>query len=390
MRVLHCVESYYPALGGMQEVVKQLSERLAALGHDVTVATKKNADRNNNLIRGVNIVDFEIGGNLVNGITGEKEAYEKYLLESDFDIVTFFAAQQWATDVALPILEKIKGKKVSVPTGYSGLYWKAYGDYFEKMKLWIQHYDMNVYLSDDYRDINFAREAGVKHMSIIPNGAAEDEFLIETSINVRKELNLPKNEFLVLHVGSYTGWKGHHDAMEIFLRSKLKNATLIMIGNNSEGFAISKKKNFTLYALRLFYKYFGSKKIIFNYYNRAFTVAAYKQSNLFLFPSNIECSPIVLFECAAAGLPFLASDVGNSVEIAHWTGGGVILPTNKNSEGFSFVDKYLAVNMLNDLYDDAAKRKSLSSISFNNWKNKFSWEIIAKRYEQMYKDLLKI
>jgi len=31
MKILHCVESYYPSKGGMQEVVKQLSERLVAL-----------------------------------------------------------------------------------------------------------------------------------------------------------------------------------------------------------------------------------------------------------------------------------------------------------------------------------------------------------------------
>lgn len=46
MKIFHCVESYYPAVGGMQEVVKQLSERLACLGHDVTVVTRFHPDRN--------------------------------------------------------------------------------------------------------------------------------------------------------------------------------------------------------------------------------------------------------------------------------------------------------------------------------------------------------
>jgi len=46
MNILHCVESYYPSVGGMQEVVKQLSERLVKLGHAVKVATRNNPDRN--------------------------------------------------------------------------------------------------------------------------------------------------------------------------------------------------------------------------------------------------------------------------------------------------------------------------------------------------------
>ena len=53
-------------------------------------------------------------------------------------------------------------------------------------------------------------------------------------------------------------------------------------------------------------------------------VEAFFAADLFLFPSLIECSPLVLFEAAAAGTPFIATDVGNSREIAEWTGAGLI------------------------------------------------------------------
>jgi L-malate glycosyltransferase len=388
MNILHCVESYYPALGGMQEVVKQLSERLAAAGHQVAVATRKHKDRTHKIVNGVTIIDFNISGNAVNGIEGEKENYERFLLESNFDIVTFFAAQQWATDVALPILDRIHGKKVSVPTGYSGFYWPAYKDYFSKMKNWIHGYDMNVYLSNDYRDINFARANNVSKLCIIPNGASADEFLKENTINIRKELGLSETEYIVLHVGSYTGWKGHHEAMEIFLRSHLKNATLLMIGNNHENFGISKKTHATLYVLKLLNRLFNRKRIIFKYFSREFTVAAYKQADVFLFPSNIECSPIVLFECAAAALPFIATDVGNSVEIAGWTGGGIIAPTKKNPEGFSFINIREGVKILNRFFKDRSIGKQLGKRAFKVWGEKYSWEKITMQYEEMYLNLI--
>lgn len=389
MKIFHCVESYYPAVGGMQEVVKQLSERLVKLGHDLTVLTRYNADRAFNEFNGVKIKTFNIVGNPCIIENENDKEYVDFLLNTPCDIITFFAAQQWATNLALPILKNIKAKKVSVPTGYSGLYWPEFKSYFEDMKTWIHDYDMNVYLSNDYRDINFAKENKVKHTILIPNGAAEDEFLPEITINVRQELNIPEHHFLILLVGSYTGWKGHREAIELFLKSNIKNATLLMIGNNYEYFKRQYIKHPKLALLSFINKLTGSKKIIFNFLPRNLTVACYKQADLFLFPSNIECSPIVLFECAAAQLPFLSSDAGNSIEIAKWTKGGEIIPTIKDENGFSHVIINEGVKMLNELYVNKAKRKKMAEDSFALWKEKYSWEIITKEYEKLYFNLLK-
>ena len=130
-----------------------------------------------------------------------------------------------------------------------------------------------------------------------------------------------------------------------------------MVGNNYEYFRNQFIKN-PLLALRFFMnKLTGTKKIIFNHFSRPFTVAAYKQADLFFFPSNIECSPIVLFECAASKLPFLSTDVGNSIEIAAWTLGGEILATTKDDKGFSHAEIEKATAQLNNMMADEGKRK---------------------------------
>jgi len=387
MRILHCVESYYPSIGGMQEVVKQLSERLVKLGHRVTVATRYQTDRNFAELNGVKIIDFKISGNTVLGIEGDRKGYEEFLLSSTFDVITFFAAQQWATDIALPLLGQIKAKKISVPTGYSGLYWKDYQGYFNDMKAFIHGYDMNVFLSEDYRDINFARENKVVKYCVIPNGAAEDEFLPEPKINIRKELGISSDSFLMLHVGSFTPFKGHQEAVELLLKSDLKNATLLLIGNNHVQFQKQFQRNYRYFLLRI-KSFFRKNRIIIGQFNREFTIAAYRQSDLFLFPSNIECSPIVLFESAAAKIPFLCTDVGNATEIAKWTEGGMILPTEIDKEGYSRVKMNESVTMLNELYLNKPKREEMASKAFLNWKEKFSWEIITKKYEALYLSLI--
>ncbi len=388
MKIIHCVESYYPSIGGMQEVVKQLSERLVKLGHSVIVLTRFHTARDFETYNGVEVIQFKIIGNEITPTKEEDFRYQNYLLNLKCDVITFFAAQQWATNFALPILKNIKAKKISVPTGYSGLNWPEFEQYYREMKTNILNYDMNVYLSNDYRDINFARANKVQNITLIPNGAAQDEFEAESEISIRSELKLNSNAFIILHVGSYTGRKGHKEVLDIFLHSKVKNAVLLCVSNIKLDFARIFIKNPRLAILYLTNTFIGDKKIIFKNTNREFTVAAYKQSNLFLFPSNIECSPIVLFECAAAKLPFLATDVGNSFEIASWTMGGKILPTTFDANGFSHAKIKESVKLLNDFYLNEKERLQMAETAHKIWKEKYSWEKITLQYEQLYKSLI--
>ena len=388
MKILHTVEFYHPSIGGMQEVVKQLSERLVLLGHDITVATTKMSDRKGSCINGVKISEFSISGNFVRGLKGDIEKYENLLIESDFDVIVNFAAQQWATDIALFVLDKIKAKKIFVPTGFSGLYAPEYVEYFKKMKTWMKQYDMNIFLSDDYRDANFARKNGIEKMVLIPNGAGEDEFLSENNFNIREKLRISQNSFLILHVGSHTGVKGHAEAIKIFKKAKIKNSTLLVIGNICGiGGCYRSCKRKGQFFNRMPLRFFDKRKIFINEMNRIETVSAYKAADLFLFPSNIECSPIVLFECMASKTPFLTSDVGNSVELINWSNSGILLPTNKgqHNRGLSRVDVKKSSEMLNALANDKQKREKMAEAGFNIWKEKYSWEKISLEYEKLYK-----
>uniref|UniRef100_A0A832E0V0 Glycosyltransferase family 1 protein n=1 Tax=candidate division WWE3 bacterium TaxID=2053526 RepID=A0A832E0V0_UNCKA len=395
MKILHTVEFYDPSVGGMQEVVKQISERLVKLGHDVTVATTKLPGRKSLNIRGVKIREFAISGNLVRGLSGETDKYQDFLINSEFDVMVNFAAQQWATDLAFEVLDRVKAKKVFVPTGFSGLYLPEYKRYFEKMGDWMKKYDMNVFLSNDYRDINFARKVGVspKKTTIIPNGAGEDEFLSPSGTDIRKKLGIPSNHFLILLVGSHTGVKGHKEAIEIFSRAKIKNAALLIVGNIFGGgcsLSCPRKAFFFNLSPRRWFPAGDGKRLIITELSREETVAAYQSADLFLFPSNIECSPIVLFEAMASRTPFLTADVGNSAEIVEWSGGaGIVLPTDKDAQGFARVRIPGSVEILEEIYHDSVRRQKMAEAGFQAWKKRFTWEKIALEYESLYRNLLK-
>jgi glycosyltransferase involved in cell wall biosynthesis len=401
-----------PEHHGMSEVARQLSERLAAHGHRVTLVATSHPDRKEKVINGVEIVEFDVSGSITGGIQGEYDRFIQFLCESHFDIMTTFSDENWTSDLTFPLLDQLSCKKVFIPTGFPSLYTNQHAKYYERMKDWMPKYDALIFLSNDYRDINFAREIGVdpKKILIIPNGAAEDEFLTPSPIDIRARLGISSDTLMVLHVGGYTGMKGHSEAVEIFSRARLKDAVLVLATNNyskSQGsskdfvryiyYRMTKKP---LWGFMQKYRFsealacyrmmnpISQKQILLKNLSRAETIAAYQAADIFLFPSNLECSPIVLFECAASKTPFLASEVGNAREICAWTQGGKIMPTIKDAWGYSHVDVKAGAHMLEDLSQNPELMKQMGEAAYQAWQNQFTWEKIAQDYEDLYISLL--
>jgi glycosyltransferase involved in cell wall biosynthesis len=420
MKILHTVESYLPAMHGMQKVVQQISEKLVLLGHEVTIATKFSPERLELIINGVGIESFKLSGNSVEGINGsqdEKDRYVNFVKNGNFDIVSNFAAQQWATDILLPHLNHIKSKKIFIPTGFSKLNDFRYKTYYSNMRYWMKAYDSNVFLSNDYQDIKFARENHIKKVQVIANAASYDEFYGLQQNNVKRRLAIKDSDFLILTIGSHTGSKGHAETIQMFKLAKLNNATLLVIGNNPlivsfvKSVAINSVKkilNFFSFITKkkyvascynscnfkskwynlLFYLTGATKKIIVKDMNRSDTLCAYAAADLFLFPSNIECSPLVLFEAMASKTPFLSSAAGNSIEIAELTKGGLILPTIKSNDGYSKIKLKESVVMLENLICNEDLRQTLTRDGYNAWLKTYTWEQIALQYQQLYLNTL--
>lgn len=408
MRILHTVEAYLPEKNGMSEVVRQLSERLVENGHEVVVATSHSENRTSEIINGVQIRSFKIRGNFARGISGAISEYVSFLRNEKFDVITNFAAQQWATDLFLPLLNQIPGCKVFVPTGFSGLDNPEYEMYYRSMPDWMRGYDMNVFLSNNYRDVNFAREHKIEKLTIIPNGASKEEFFEnDADFSLHEYLNIPDEYKLIIHVGSYTGIKGHDEALEIFLRSNVSKTALVFIGQNFKqpisrrftekiawfsNFSLGGKMNRrSIYSLSSFLRYIiqRRKRPVFAIpLNRQQLVASYKEADLLLFPSKIECSPIVIFEAMASKTPYLVTDVGNSREIVDNTNSGQLLPTEFDEYGYSVANIKESSRIFRKLLNDDARLKEYGMNGYRSWYNNFTWEEIAKVYEDLYVQLI--
>ena len=84
----------------------------------------------------------------------------------------------------------------------------------------------------------------------------------------------------------------------------------------------------------------------------------------------------------------MTTDVGNTVEIVDWSGGGVIMPTIKDHRGFSYADIEPSARLLEELYNDPDRRRRLGRSGHNAWKERFTWEKVAERYEELYLSLV--
>lgn len=390
MRILHTVEFYYPFIGGAQEVVRHLSERMVRAGHDVTVATAKLPYRENLEHNGVKIVEFNVSGNSVNGIKGEKKKYADFLINQKFDIIMTYAAQQWTADIILDNIDKIKARKVFVPCGYSALYDPAYEEYFKALPSKLKKFDATVYLSNDYRDINFAREHKISNIHIIPNGADENEFSEPLDEQRKRELRTRYGlgGLLIMHIGNYTGEKGHIELLEVFRKLPISKATLITAGTITPGVGCFDEVERQAEQINLSRKHIGKRVVMLDGKDRQTVKDVLMMSDIFVFLSNIEASPLVIFEAAAAGSPFVASAAGNIAEIAQWTASGIVVKTHNRPNGRVVADKKDALWQVTKLAHDKKKRLQLGENGKAAWEKNYTWDKLAKDYLNLYQKIL--
>jgi len=397
MKILHAVESYHPSVSGAPEVVRHLSERMVKQGHEVTVATRKLPQRKSLRHNGVKIVEFDIrptsehGMSIVTGLAGEIKKYQNFLRKGKFDIVMTYAAQQWTTDLMFDVLDEIKAKKVLVPCGYSALYDPLYKDYFIKLPRYLRKFDATVYLSNNYRDINFAHKHNLSNTQLIPNGADETEF--SKPLSKGRKTALKKKYgikgLMIMTIANYTGEKGHRELLYVFKRLPVASTTLVSAGGITphvgsydlfEGQAerINTSRNFL-----------GKKVVMVDGSKRGEVRDLLKCADIFIFLSNIEASPIVLFEAAAAGVPFIASSAGNSAEIAQWTGDGIIVKSNPTANGRVEADRKDALWQTTLLAFNPFRRRRMGKLGHENWKKDYTWAKITNDYLALYESLLR-
>lgn len=208
-----------------------------------------------------------------------------------------------------------------------------------------------------------------KNIVVISNGVDVDLFN-------RKVKNSKRNDKCTfLWVGRYEKLKG----INILLKALREiiivypDIELILVGHGNEKKSL-KKLSHDL-GLDRFVKFMGRKKT-------SQLIQLYKSADIFVLPSLSEGQPIVLLEAFAAKLPVIATDVGdNAYIIKNNINGFIVTPGNYTDLKNTLLKTYR-------LY----KRKKLYSLGKEGYKlvkQKYSWDLAAQRFFNVYMNLLK-
>jgi glycosyltransferase involved in cell wall biosynthesis len=357
-------------------------------------------------------------------LKGEVERYQQFMTSFDGDAILIKAAQQWTFDALWPVLDNIKVRKVFVPCGFSGLYEPAFAPYFARMPDILRKFDHLIFYAESYRDIDFARAHGIGDFSVIPNGASEVDFDRAGTSRLREKLGIPADDFLFLTVGSPIQMKGHQEVGAAFAKMQVgaRNATLILNGhwpkrsplsmlrlflcrdNVARGLAVLWREGWRGVRGRLFPKRAfvdalasqaaasdvrrdeapqGTKRVLCLDLPRSDVLDAFFEADLFVFASKVEYSPLVLFECAAAGTPFLTAPVGNAAEIVRWTGGGILYPADFDEKRYVQVSPDILAHEMEKAMQSEDMFRQLGAIGRKSWQERFTWEKIARSYEKV-------
>lgn len=117
---------------------------------------------------------------------------------------------------------------------------------------------------------------------------------------------------------------------------------------------------------------------------RSHVIEAYLASDLFVFPSQQEVSPLVILESMAARKPWLSMNVGNVPELK---GGVCINSSSFNSFGMLKFDGNVTnsfINTINKMLDDKMLCKSVGEQGFSQINEEYNWNSIKKQYQTVF------
>jgi glycosyltransferase involved in cell wall biosynthesis len=387
MHILITTFGFPPEAHGVSHVAFKHAEAMVRRGHRVSVATGYHPGRGGRRIisSGIELFQFRVSGNghLRSPYRGEIGRYIEFIQEFPADLICCHCWQIWSTDLAVRGFGSNPAAKVLVSHGVSAnsrwgwplrfldwILWRPY--VYRQMPRMLQAFDHVVFLShrrdnDRFYDRMLARRLGYRKHSVIPNGAdLQTHAAGDVDFKTRYGILSPR---MVLCVGNYSQLKNERLVLDAFIRAQLPKTTLVMIGAHPNRYLGRLRKVWR----RRRAGHPGSVQCLWGL-SAEEVLSAYRAADLFAIGSRTECLPLVILDAMAAGVPFLAMNVGC---IADLPGGRVV---------DSAVEMALQMRRL---MDDSRERETLGQQGRAAVKTRYNWTVVADQYEQLFQQLIR-
>lgn len=329
MKILFISENYFPNVSGVPVVVKYLAEGLHHRHHEVSIATKsfKEEPLEDN-INGVKVYRFPIFLDVLHRYRGECEQFVEFVKSYGADILIIECSQCITTDILLPYLNDIPGKKIFHSHGFSGMVlkplqikadlWHTIGNtwnwisskwYFSHtFKAAIKYFDASMCLSEVDSSRYYLKEA-IPNSHILDNAADNMFFADNVKSGALSKYTIIENERYMMCCANYSVVKNQKDMILQYYKSKAsKYTSLVCIGS----FPTEYYKECCTLVAKL-EKKCGHRDVHLLYgVSRSDIPSIMKGASLYLVTSHIEQYSISIIEAMSQGLPFISVDTGNA------------------------------------------------------------------------------
>ena len=372
--------------GGVEIVVEELSTRMAALGHDVTVYNRKGSH-----VAGYSSIDAPKGDKFEYKGVHVRTAFTFKIKSLNAIVYSFFATRKACRSkcdvihfhaegpcAMIPYAKK-KGKRC-VATIH-GLDWKrskwggfatSFLKYGEKMA--AMHADEVIVLSE--ADKKYFKKTYNRNVTLIPNGINEPVINSPKVIKLKHALN--GNDY-ILFVARIVPEKGVHTLVEAYSKSGIE-VPLVIAGGSSHSEEYYKTiktfaDKFNDMASRARRK---ARIVMTGFVQGRELEELYSNAVMYVLPSEIEGMPISLLEAMSYGNICLVSDIPENTSVV-------------GTHGFCFENG--SIDSLRDSMRDIVKnykqireqenysKESISSFVLE----KYNWDKIVKKTLSLYK-----
>ena len=214
-------------------------------------------------------------------------------------------------------------------------------------------------------------------VNVIFNGISLSEF--DNSINFREKYEI-KEKYVLFSPSNYFYGKGQGILPDIYrkLSKRLSDFTIVQVSNS----IFYRYDPFFLDSVKR--KSQGLNIRFLRDLPREDIIAAFKCSDVFLFTSLKEISPLVILESRAAGLPFVSLNVG---DIGEQSGGITIQPSKYDNKGYVKVDGKIIEKYCDEIFNiltlegfrDNLIKQGREGIEKRDWDN------IVPLYEELFR-----
>jgi glycosyltransferase involved in cell wall biosynthesis len=360
LNIVQVVAYYPPHLGGMENCVQEISERLARNGNQVEVFTSDTGCKNMELESTDNIKIHYLKSIEFAHTPIIFSLFFRLLFLPKNSILHLHISQAFVPEIVY-LISKIR----NIPyvahvhldvdrSGFFGFLLKPYKSIF--LKKVLQNASRIICLSINQKNLIANKyNVSLEDIDVIPNGVGE-EYFVDHKVSMNKVPHL-------LFVGRLGSQK--NIPLLINAVSLLKQDVILdIVGDGEKRLEIEKLikeknlKNVNLHGVKI-----GKELIEF-----------YKKSDIFVITSEKEGLSLSMLEAMAAGLPMVGTDVPGIRDLIKNV--GILIPNS---------DPHLFAKVLENLISNDNLRKKLSNKSLEIAKE-YKWDKLVSKLENLYKE----